>query len=145
MTEFLLLRGAELMVWLETHGAITAAIGAVLLAPGVMCCIAARRGAVVSRQSVARIEQRLTQMSSALELLTDTTESALRSAFAEIERLSAETPVAAEREALHTRVKTAARNGRTAREIAQSEGVSEGEVRLRLRLRGEEASPPLPN
>ena len=139
MTELVSSRGAELLVWAQAHVGISIAIGMMLLVPGAICCVAARRGAVVSRQSFARIDQRLTQVCSALELLTDTTESAMRSAFAEIERLSAENTARGEREALHTRVKTAARHGRTAREIAQAEGVSEGEVRLRLRLNGDEA------
>ena len=142
--ELLQIRGAELLVWIESHGIVSAVIATVLTVPGLMCCLAARRAAVVSRQTLGRIDQRLTQVCSAVELLTDTTESALHAAFGEIERLSAEQQAPGERESLHTRLKKAARNGRTAREIAQSEGVSEGEVRLRLRLNGDEASA-LPN
>ena len=144
MTDVLALRGAELLVWFNTHALIAIAVGGALMIPGALCCWAARRGAVVSRQTLARIDQRLTQVCAAVELLTDTTESALQSAFAEIERLSHDAGTHAERESLHHRVKKAARNGRTAREIAQTEGVSEGEVRLRLKLNGEEASA-LPN
>jgi len=144
MTELLALRGAELLVWFDAHAIVAIAVAAALLVPGALCCWAARRSAVVSRQTLARIDERLTQVCSAVELLTDTTESSLRSAFTEIERLSLEARSHAERESLHHRVKKAARNGRTAREIAQSEGVSEGEVRLRLRLTPEDASS-LPN
>ena len=137
--DLLLLRGAELLVWMESHLLITAGVALALLAPGAICIWAARRGAAVSRQSLARIEQRLTQICSAVELLTDTTESALQTAFAEIERLSETSGArAAHRAGLPTRVKKAARNGRSAREIAQTEGVSEGEVRLRLRLNGDQ-------
>jgi hypothetical protein len=140
MTDLLLLSVAELLVWLESHAAIAAGVVAALLVPGLICCWAARRGAVVSRQALTRIDQRLTQICSAVELLTDTTESALRTAFGEIERLSQENATAAaHRAGLPIRVKKAARNGRTAREIAQAEGVSEGEVRLRLRLQGDES------
>ena len=127
--------GAELLGWMESHTLMAIGIVAALIMAAAICCWAARRGAASSRDELARVEQRLTQICSAVELLTDTTESALRTAFFEIERLSATTGTGAEHRAgLPTRVKTAARSGRTAREIALSEGVSEGEVRLRLRL-----------
>jgi hypothetical protein len=130
--------GAELLVWIKSHGLVASAVGAALLLPGLACCWAARRGAVVSRQALTRIDQRLAHICSAVELLTDTTEASLKAAFAEIERLSAAQREADALESLHQRVRAAARHGRTAREIAQAEGVSEGEVRLRLRLYGDE-------
>ena len=141
MLDLLLYRGAELLVWMESHAAMTAAVAAALLVPGAICCWAARRSAAVSRQALTRIEDRLAHICSAVELLTDTTEAGLQTAFGEIERLSAESGArAARRAGLPTRLKQAARDGRTAREIAQSEGVSEGEVRLRLRLKGDAAA-----
>lgn len=141
MIDSLILQGAELLVWMEGNVAVSLAIAAALLIPGLVCCWAARRGSVVSKKDLADIDRRLTQIYAAVELLTDTTESSLRVAFAEISRLSHEQRRATADDDLHSRMKTAARNGRTAREIAQSEGVSEGEVRLRLRLNGDDPDP----
>ena len=133
----LMLLGAELLVWAQSHVLVVAGVLVALVLPGAMWCWARRRRGTISRDEMARIEQRLTHICSAVELLTDTTESALRTAFSEIERLSADHgPGAAHRAGVHRRVKTAAHSGRSAREIAQSEGLSEGEVRLRLRLQG---------
>lgn len=142
MIETLLLSGAELLAWMQGHGIATAIVFVALLVPGLLCCWAARRGAAVSRGTLKQIDQRLTHICSAVELLTDTTESALQTAFAEIERLSGnDNGETARRAELPARVQSAARNGRTAREIAQAEGVSESEVRLRLRLYGDAPGP----
>lgn len=139
-----LLWGAELLVWMESHVLLSAGLIALLLVPGGLCYWAGRRRVRVARrkdleQSLAAIDQRLTQLSSAVELLTDTTESALRTAFAEIERLSASGHAAEHKARIQQRVTHSARRGRTAREIALSEGVSEGEVRLRMRLQRDPA------
>jgi len=140
MIDLVVLRGAELLVWMQAHAIATAVVVAALLVPGLVCIWAARRGAVVSRQALTQIEQRLTHIRSAVELLTDTTESALQTAFAEIERISdGGHGGLAVRAELPARVQSAARNGRSAREIAQAEGLSEGEVRLRLRLTAPDA------
>ena len=140
MTDSLLMGVAELLVWLESHALVAGGLALALTVPGLVCCWAARRGALVSRQALSRIDERLTHLCSAVELLTDTTESALRTAFTEIERLSQEGGAdRGQRAALPQRLKKAARNGRSAREIAQSEGLSEGEVRLQLRLGEDEA------
>src|SRR6187455_3243117 len=90
-----------------------------------------------SRTGVRDIERRLSQLSSAVELLTDTTESGLQAAFTEIQHLT-KTGVqrTTKQPGLQTRVRRAARKGRSARDIAITEGVSEGEVRLRLTLAG---------
>ena len=138
MIDGVVLRGAELLVWMQGHAIATAVVSAALLVPGLVCCWAAQRGAVVSRQALKQIDQRLTHICSAVAILTDTTESALQTAFTEIERLSdGGNDRIAHRADLPARVQFAARNGRSAREIAQAEGVSEGEVRLRLRLFGD--------
>ena len=134
MIDVVVLRGAELLLWMQAHAIATAVVIAALLVPGLVCIWAARRGAVVSREALTQIDQRLTHIRSAVELLTDTTESALQTAFAEIERMSDGGHGLTQRAELPARVQSAARNGRTAREIAQAEGLSEGEVRLRLRL-----------
>jgi len=88
-----------------------------------------------SRDGVHQIEQRLSQMNAAVELLTDTTESGLQSAFGEIQRLlNSEIDRLRTQPALQMRVVQAADDGRTAREIAQREGMSEGEAHLRMVL-----------
>lgn len=148
--EFLLWTGAELLVWMEGELLLSAALVAMLLVPAATCWWQARRVAGVRLthagrtswapgvrlQGVDRIEDRLAHLCTAVSLLTDSTESGLRDAIAEIERLSKAAgggavvrPAARQR-----RVQTAATHGQTAREIALAEGVSEGEVRLRLRL-----------
>ena len=82
MIDVVVLRGAELLVWMQDHAIATAVVAGALLVPGLVCIWAARRGAVVSRQALTQIDQRLTHIRSAMELLTDTTESALQTAFA---------------------------------------------------------------
>jgi hypothetical protein len=76
---------------------------------------------------------RLARFADALELLTDTTESSFRAVALELGRIS---DPAAGRAARATNGKVArlARKGQSVQEIAVTEGVSEGEVRLRLRL-----------
>jgi hypothetical protein len=71
-----------------------------------------------------------------VSLLTDTTEGALRDVAAEITRLAAvkDAKRPGARAATQRRVAGAARRGRTVQDIAASEQVSEGEVRLRLQL-----------
>jgi hypothetical protein len=71
-----------------------------------------------------------------VSLLTDTTEGALRDVAAEITRLAATAEVARTRPRAVTqrRIAGAARSGRTVQDIAATEQISEGEVRLRLQL-----------
>ncbi len=136
MNTDLALAGAELLVWLESHPLLVFVIGVALLAPGLICCLAARRGEAAARQGLNRIDDRLSQIYRAVELLTDTTESAFGITFAEIERISEETGArVARRAAMPGRVATAALEGMSPRDIALNEGVSEGEIRLRLRLK----------
>jgi hypothetical protein len=135
MNSDVVLWGAELWVWMEAHPLLVLAISVVLLAPGVICVVAARRGEAAARAGLNRIDDRLTQIHRAVELLTDTTESAFGITFAEIERISEEAGVrASHRAAMRHRVAAAANEGLSPREIALTEGVSEGEIRLRLRL-----------
>jgi hypothetical protein len=127
--------GAELLIWMEAHPVLVVMIIAALMAPGLICVVAARRGEAAARSGLHRIDERLGQIYRAVELLTDTTESAFGITFAEIERIAEETGVRAARRAqMPNRVATAARDGMSPREIALSEGVSEGEIRLRLQL-----------
>lgn len=115
-------------------------IAVVLLLPGAACVVIARRLGRIRYVPIERIEQvehRLTTLSAALSLLTDTTEAAFRDVVQEVERQTHanhnQSPFE-RRASAHRRIGLAASNGQSARDIALSEGVSEGEVRLRLRL-----------
>lgn len=87
----------------------------------------------LSRRAL-RSEDRLERLNEVLTLLTETSESGFRAVAAEVERLS--TPAASRRgaKASTSRVTRAAQQGRKISDIAASEGISQGEVRLRLHL-----------
>jgi hypothetical protein len=79
----------------------------------------------------------MTHLVAALSLLTDTTETALRDVVTEMERAAAAADARPRSTATATRRMTsAARRGRSVQEIASTEQVSEGEVKLRLHLGG---------
>jgi hypothetical protein len=131
--------GSGVGAWVTTHplvaGVATALIVLAIVIPPVACWFVVRRTTAVSREVVHQIEHRLSQVCSAVELLTDTTESGLQSAFGEIQRLlHNDIERLKAQPALQARVGRAAEDGRTAREIAQREGVSEGEAHLRMVL-----------
>jgi hypothetical protein len=90
-------------------------------------------------RAAARGGRRIGQLTSALELLTDTTESGFVNVAAELTRVGAR-PMAPSttRRATTRRIAEAMRQGRTLAEVAASEGVSESEVRLHLGLVGSE-------
>jgi hypothetical protein len=142
--------------WLRGEPLIAVAVVALIVGPGAMLCwfayhvtaIRMAPGAIHPARfrrrpgPLDRIEQRLANLCHALSLLTDSTESGLRATIAGLERLSGPTPAPAAA-AIDTPVTPAGASdpilarvaeGRTPREIAIAEGVSEGEVRLRLRL-----------
>lgn len=129
--------GGDLGAWAQAHAMVAVFAAVLFTAPVAVCWWVLRRVVTASRTGVDQIERRLSQLSSAVELLTDTTESGLQSAFAEIQHLT-KTGVqrTTKQPGLQTRVRRAARSGRSARDIAVHEGVSEGEVRLRLTLAG---------
>lgn len=127
----------------------------VLLSPGVFCCWTGYRvtglrlakgvGLRRARRGADRIEQRLESICTALSILTDSTEAGLRETINGLERLSGGAPVAmpapvtvplavVDQMTTPHRLMNPADDRRTAREIAIAEGVSEGEVQLRLRL-----------
>ena len=88
-----------------------------------------------TRQKVfqKRLDERLTHLTTALSLLTNTTEEGLRAAALEIARISR--PGASEAQPQATareRIASAAGHGRSIQDIAASEQVSEGEVLLHL-------------
>ncbi|MGE3276365.1 MAG: hypothetical protein AB7O67_14730 [Vicinamibacterales bacterium] len=84
--------------------------------------------------AMERAEDRLSQFSGALALLTETTESGFRALALELGRLGKTGAAAASSRSTNGRVSRAAKRGRSVPEIAAAEDVSEGEVRLRLSL-----------
>lgn len=143
--------GAELLVWMEGQPLLSSAIATVLVLPAIIGCWLAHRVGLISRPALRRSETavpgdaagqldvRLAKICTAVELLTDTTESALRDAFLAIERLSSHPhPAPAPRSVgIRRRVRRAAERGDSARALAVAEGVAEGEAHLRLRLEAE--------
>jgi hypothetical protein len=110
------------------------AIGVVGISLGgslLMWWISARRTAA----RLAALEHRLTHLTAGIALLTDTTEGGLRDIAVEVGRFAPAAPAAKPRRAAtQRRIAGAARRGRSVQEIAATENVSEGEVRLRLNL-----------
>lgn len=87
-------------------------------------------------RALERYEQRLAQMSEAMGLLTEATESGFRAVAAEVERIAESGRVRPVAPVSVTRLSAAAKRGRSLAEIAAAEGISEGEVALRLHLSG---------
>jgi hypothetical protein len=85
-------------------------------------------------RSLRRAEQRLGQLHDALALLTETSEAGFRAMATEIERLGEAGTRRREPRVNVARLAAAVRRGRTVSELAAEEGVSEGEVALRLHL-----------
>jgi len=88
------------------------------------------------RSAVERLDDRIAHLLAGVSLLTDTTESALRDVATEINRLAStsETSRSRPRAATQRRIAGAAQRGTTVQNIAATEEMSEGEVRLRLQL-----------
>ncbi len=106
-----------------------------LLATGVLLLVATRL--VKALRHTVELEQRIARLQEGLNLLTDTTETGFRQVAAEVERLSglAGAPVATPvTRPTAARLRAATRHGRSVKEIAAAEQVSEGEVRLRLSI-----------
>lgn len=117
------------------------------LITGVLLIVATRL--VRALRHTVELEQRVARLQEGVNLLTDTTETGFRQVAAEIERLSgARVPSSASTTAARpkttrptaARLRAATRRGRSVREIAVAEEVSEGEVRLRLSLADASAS-----
>lgn len=94
---------------------------------------------VQHQAAIERIDDRMAHLVAGVSLLTDTTEGALRDVAGEIHRLAAtgtgdRPPSPRPRAATQRRIAGAARRGTTVQDIAASEQISEGEVRLRLQL-----------
>jgi hypothetical protein len=90
----------------------------------------------LQRRKMRSLDGRVAHLSAAMALLTDTLEGGLHDVAREVSRLaappSADPVVPRNRTAAQRRVRGAAKRGRSVREIAASEQMSEGEVRLML-------------
>lgn len=87
-----------------------------------------------SLAAVARFGERIAHLTSALELLTDTTEAGLTNVARELERSTDTRATRSTRTATARRITTAARRGQAPGQIAAAEGMSESEVSLHLQL-----------
>jgi hypothetical protein len=88
-----------------------------------------------SARVAAKADDRVTQLTAALALLTDTTEEGFVNVATELERVGARPlPSSATRRATTKRIAAAVRKGRAIEDIAIAEALSESEVRLHLGL-----------
>ena len=88
-----------------------------------------------SARVAAKADERVTQLTAALALLTDTTEEGFVNVATELERVGARPlPSGATRRATTKRIAAAVRKGRAIEDIAIAEALSESEVRLHLGL-----------
>lgn len=85
-------------------------------------------------RQLATHDERLSHLADALALLTDTSESGFNAVAAEVGRLAETGTPTAPTALANRRLATQARRGRSVQQIAAAEGVSEGEIRLRLHL-----------
>jgi Tfp pilus assembly protein PilW len=117
-----------------------------LLATGVILLVATRL--VRALRHTVELESRIARLQEGLNLLTDTTETGFRQVATEVERLSSvgapmvtvAPPPATVTRPTAARLRAATRRGRSVKDIAAAEQVSEGEVRLRLSLADASAS-----
>ena len=105
---------------------------------GAVALVAVIEGLVIVRLSralhaAARFGDRIGHLTSALELLADTTETGLANVAAELER-GAPVRARAARGATARRIKSAVRRGLPVKDIAANEALSESEVCLHLSL-----------
>jgi DNA-binding NarL/FixJ family response regulator len=113
------------MYWLAGGGVLVAAL------------LASFRVQVLQHRRLARLDERLAQLTAGISLLTDTTEGGLRDIAQEVERLvalGAKPSRPKTRAATQRRVAGAAKRGKTVQDIAAKEKMAEGEVRLRLQM-----------
>ena len=88
-----------------------------------------------SARVAAKADERVTLLTAALALLTDTTEEGFVNVATELERVGARPlPPSATRRATTKRIAAAVRKGRAIEDIAIAEALSESEVRLHLGL-----------
>ena len=90
---------------------------------------------VRSARVAARADERVSQLTAALALLTDTTEEGFVNVATELERVGARPlPSGSTRRATSRRIAAAVRKGRAIEDVAIAESLSESEVRLHLGL-----------
>ncbi len=126
------------MVQLPMESGLPIAIGVVI---ALECALGALY--LLQRRRTNDLEGRLVSLTAAVTLLTDTMEGGLQDVAREVGRLGSASAAAAPRAraATQRRVRTAATRGRAVTDIAASEQMSEGEVRLMLQLgKGQAAS-----
>lgn len=104
--------------------------GTILLAQLAMAVLTMRR-----LRELTTMRERTSRLFDSLALLTDTTEVGLANVIQEVARIN-QRPAKARsgRSTVASRVAEAARGGANVEEIAQREGISEGEVYLHLKL-----------
>jgi hypothetical protein len=88
----------------------------------------------------ARTDDRLAHFAEALALLTDTTEAGLANVALELESTRRRTPRGTSRAATAKRIAAAAGKGQSIEDIVAAEALSESEIRLHLRMNGNEMS-----
>jgi hypothetical protein len=86
----------------------------------------------VTRRAILALQNRVARQAEALALLTETSESGFAAMAQEMARLG--TAPEAPRAQVLRRVSTAAARGRSESELAAAEGMSEGELHLRMHL-----------
>lgn len=116
--------------------------GAVILALQLTAVV----GLWLQRRKVRNLDGRVAHLAAAMALLTDTLEGGLHDVAREVSRLgtqpSAAPVVPRNRTAAQRRVRGAAKRGRSVRDIAAAEQMSEGEVRLMLQASSRELKEP---
>jgi hypothetical protein len=119
----------------EGHWAVAGLVAAaLLLQAGCVLWWQARR--------VRRLDARVAQLTAALALLTDTVEAG----FQDVMRQTApaadkRAPAAPRASSTRRRIRSAAKRGRPVEQIAATEQLSEGEVRLMLQMSGAQSEP----
>jgi hypothetical protein len=109
-----------------------------LAAGGVVTTMATVVGLIRQRTALVRLDERMAHLTAAVSLLTSTTEEGWRTVSTELARAGAVVPAAVQPEpppsSLRERIERAAGHGRTVKDIATAEGISEGEVLMHLLL-----------
>jgi hypothetical protein len=108
-----------------------------LAAGGLIATLSTVVGLIRQRTALVRLDERMAHLTAAVTLLTSTTEDGWRTVSAELARGSAVAPAlqpAPPEPTLRERIERAAGHGRTVKDIATEEGISEGEVLMHLLL-----------
>ena len=105
---------------------------------GLLATLATVVGLMRQRSALMRLDERMAHLTAAVSLLTSTTEEGWRVVSGELARRGTAAPGPAQPEppvqSVRERIERAAAHGRTVKDIAAAEGVSEGEVLMHLLL-----------